>query len=130
MVDVVVLKPRRNNSPFLYNGVEYPQIIDDLGVSHIEVDDPEYLAYMAKHPDTWELPADAFEAPTDAELANGPVEGVTITEPVDTVEQPGEEPPVAAAEAEAPVAVVPAESQEPAAESALKAGGKRKSKLN
>lgn len=108
MPEVIVLKPRRNNSPFRFNGVSYPQVEDEIGVVRINVDDPEFLKFMSENPDTFEVPANVV------------IHSTTIEEPA------------VVAEAENPVAVVEAVTEQAAAEPAApaKGAGKRTSRLN
>lgn len=119
MTDVVVLKPRRNGSPFTFNGVQYPQDVDDLGVTWLHVDDPEFLKFMSENPDTFEMPADYAPPAKESNDVAG-------------AEAPSAEEPAVTPAAEDPVAVVPAEEPQPSPESALKAkpAAKRKSRLN
>lgn len=62
MADVIVLKPRRNNSPMVWDGISYQAVEDELGVFHIEVTEPAHLARMAQYPDVYALPADDANA--------------------------------------------------------------------
>lgn len=120
MTDVVVLKPRRNGSPFTFNGVQYPQDVDELGVTWLHVDDPEFLKFMSENPDTFEMPADYAPLAEESNDAAGD-------------EDPSAEESAVAAAAEDPVAVVAAEEPQPAPAGALKAKqpvAKRKSRLS
>jgi hypothetical protein len=118
MPEVIVLKPRRNNSPFQFNGVSYPQIVDELGVVRLEVEDPEFLTFMAENPDTFEVPAGVVPAPAP-EAAD------------ETIPATAEEPVVAPeAAAEEPVAVVAAGEEPAAAKPLTPPKGGRKSRLN
>lgn len=121
MTEVVVLKPRRKNSPFRFNGTVYPQIVDDLGVVRIHVEDPVYLAFCAANPDTFEVPGDLTK-----EVTNVPVETSAASEDPAAGEPAAD--PAESSAAVKPVAVVSA-GEEPAAPSELKPG-KRKSRLN
>ena len=118
MVEVILLKPRRNNSPFRFGDDVYEQHEDELGVVRLHVEDPAALAFMAGNPDT-------FEVPTNHDTEMTTDDTIEDTNPV--TDEPAV---VAPAEATDPVAVVSPE-QEPAAEVKLKAKpAKAKSRLN
>lgn len=85
MTSVIVLVPRRNNSPFTFNGIRYQPVEDDVGVLRMEVGDPEYLAFMSAYPDVFEMPHD-YVAPKAAEEAA--VEEVIAAEPADADTKP------------------------------------------
>lgn len=57
MADVIVLKPRRNNAPMVWDGISYQAVEDELGVFHLDVTEPSHLERMAKYPDVYALPA-------------------------------------------------------------------------
>lgn len=70
MADVIVLKPRRNNAPMVWDGISYQPVEDELGVFHLDVTEPAHLARMAQYPDIYVLPAANVDA-ANVDAADG-----------------------------------------------------------